>query len=589
MAGLVRPDDLMLVNRAGTDFQTEVKNIRRQPISDHKPLPGSPWEGAAGIYHVILTDPAAIMVTGQSNIYNLDTKTEVSSIDAAGEWIITGNNTKFKDSTGTWDFGALTDTSNVTNMSGMFEDANVFNSDISNWDTANVRNMDYVFMNAHAFNQNISNWDTANVTSMTYMFDSAGVFNSDISNWDVGNVTLMRGMFENAVIFNSDISNWEVGSVTNMNNMFGNAQAFNSDISKWNVGNVENMRGMFEDAWAFNSDISNWDVSNVTDMYYMFCEAHAFNSELKWDVGNVANMKGTFCDAEVFNQDLSGWCVTEIKYAPSSFRTRSAMPSDGSYDPKWGTCPDRPTEPVDFVPLPDGVTLNLPKDMVVNKHSRGAGIIPHDPWITIDIRTSINTDDYLFCMCWPHFSGQGGDGISGPNSDRDMARLGYTIDYRGNKAYTGCLYSYRAEYDGINTTWHPLEVFSKPFGFSWDIGNHLSFVPTIKKLDVAKCQPYIIAYPKTHLHITTHKQAIELNGGEFSAGETANVPEGSYFIYMYADAQQHWIVKDGLWQFGKSFKDARFNEWTDEKHTQMLDLAPMMVDITDWNFARVEK
>ena len=428
-----------------------------------------PWDDYDIIYHVIVTDPADINVDGSDSIYNKDTLEKVASINAPGEWIIGTESVtrvggvRFSGSSGTWEFGELTDVSKSTNMMNMFENCTNFNGDVSGFDT----------------------------------------------------------------------------------------------------GNVTDMTAMFAECSAFNQDISGWDTHSLQVAMY------------------------TFRNASNFNQDLSGWCVP-LMSGPYSHVAFMDGAGPLAKEPVWGTCPD-PGTPVDFVPLPDGVTLNLPKDMVVNKHSRGAGIIPHDPWITIDIRTSINTDDYLFCMCWPHFSGQGGDGISGPNSDREMARLGYTIDYRGNKAYTGCLYSYRAEYDGINTKWHPFEVFSKPFGFSWDIGNHLSFVPTIKKLDVAKCQPYIIAYPKTHLNITTHREVIELNGEEPSVGATANVPEGSYFIYDYYDAQQHWIVKDGLWQFGKSFKDARFNEWTDEKHAEMLDLAPMMVDITDWNFARVEK
>ena len=174
-----------------------------------------PWEGAAAIYHVIVSNFSDIKITNQSKIYNLANQTEVSSINAAGEWVITGVNTKFLYSTGNWDFGALTDTSNVTNMVGMFNNAPVFNSDISNWD----------------------------------------------------------------------------------------------------VSNVTNMRYMFESALAFNSNISNWNVSNVTCMNYMFN------------------------NAQVFNQNLTSWCVTKITSEPNSFRRNSSMPTDGSYDPKWGTCP----------------------------------------------------------------------------------------------------------------------------------------------------------------------------------------------------------------------------------------------------------
>ena len=252
-------------------------------------------------------------------------------------------------------------------------------------------------------------------------------------------------------------------------------------------------------------------------------------------------------------------------------------------------------KPKELVPLPDGVTLNLPKGMVVNKQSGGAGISPHDPWISIDIRTSINTDDYLFCMCWPHFTGDGGDGIRGPSINRDNADLGYTINDPESKPYDdyngGCLHMYQASWDELTTVWLPFEAFTRPFGFSWSIGNHLSFIDKIKKLDRAECQPYIIAYPKTLMTFAkSREQAAELNGGvALGTGAIANVPEGSYFIYHYSDYQQHFIAKDGIWQGGKSFQHAEKNKWTAGNHSEMLDRAPMMVDITDWNFARVEK
>ena len=88
----------------------------------------------------------------------------------------------------------------------------------------------------------------------------------------------------------------------------------------------------------------------------------------------------------------------------------------------------------------------------------------------------------------------------------------------------------------------------------------------------------------------SREQAAELNGGvALGTGAIANVPEGSYFIYHYSDYQQHFIAKDGIWQGGKSFQHAEKNKWTAGNHSEMLDRAPMMVDITDWNFARVEK
>ena len=128
-----------------------------------------------------------------------------------------------------------------------------------NWiDTSNVTNMSGIFEKTK-FNGNISQWDVSNVIDMSYMF-SDSTFNKDISQWDVSKVINMEYMFSYSV-FNQDISNWNVGNVKNMCSMFWGS-LFNNDISQWDVSNVIDMSWMFENS-KFNNDISQWDVSNV--------------------------------------------------------------------------------------------------------------------------------------------------------------------------------------------------------------------------------------------------------------------------------------------------------------------------------------
>ena len=69
---------------------------------------------------------------------------------------------------------------------------------ISTWDTSNVTDMNGMFFNAYQFNQDIGNWLTSNVTDMNCMFSEAHEFNQDIGNWDTSNVIDMNGMFYNA-------------------------------------------------------------------------------------------------------------------------------------------------------------------------------------------------------------------------------------------------------------------------------------------------------------------------------------------------------------------------------------------------------
>ena len=69
-----------------------------------------------------------------------------------------------------------------------------------------------MFKNAVEFN-NVLTIDTSEVTSMQRMFENAYKFNQNISSWDVSRVTDMNGMFMNAKSFNQ-VLNWKVSGTT---------------------------------------------------------------------------------------------------------------------------------------------------------------------------------------------------------------------------------------------------------------------------------------------------------------------------------------------------------------------------------------
>ena len=68
------------------------------------------------------------------------------------------------------EFVNLVDTSNVTDMKGLFYRAESFNQPIGIWDTSNVTDMSDMFAGAESFNQPIGNWNTSKVTNMFSMF-----------------------------------------------------------------------------------------------------------------------------------------------------------------------------------------------------------------------------------------------------------------------------------------------------------------------------------------------------------------------------------------------------------------------------------
>ena len=201
------------------------------------------------------------------------------------------------------------DTSEVTDMSGLFSDAHEFNSPIGSWDVSSVTNMEGIFRGAKSFNQPIGNWDVSNVEDMQAMFSSSKSFNQPIGNWDVSKVRTMGFMFCGAEAFNQPIGNWKTKNVKTFTSMFEGAKSFNQPIGDWDVHNAVNMNYMFKDAISFNQPIGKWNVSKADKMSHFFSGATSFNQNINdWDVLNTS-INSFFENAESFNQPLNNWKV----------------------------------------------------------------------------------------------------------------------------------------------------------------------------------------------------------------------------------------------------------------------------------------
>src|SRR5690606_33782278 len=84
--------------------------------------------------------------------------------------------------------------------------------------------------------QDLSNWNTSSVTSMRGLFQDAIIFNGTIDNWNVSNVTSMNDMFSGATSFDQPLNNWNVSNVTNFYNMFANAGLSTPNYDKTLIG-----------------------------------------------------------------------------------------------------------------------------------------------------------------------------------------------------------------------------------------------------------------------------------------------------------------------------------------------------------------
>ena len=229
----------------------------------------------------------------------------------------------------------ILDTSNVTNMAGMFGNLpRLTTMDLSHFNTSKVTDMSQMFSGCTDLpSLDLSSFDTSKVMMMTEMFKGcANLSNLNLSSFQTSSVVMMKGMFqgcENLTSLNLDtfttsrvvnmtfmfhgchklgsldLSRFDTANVTDMNNMFNECYSLqNLGLSNFNTSNVTSMSTMFAYCTSLTSlDISSFNTSKVTDMGMMFssCEKLPVINVSNFDTSKVVNMALMFynCKAVV--------------------------------------------------------------------------------------------------------------------------------------------------------------------------------------------------------------------------------------------------------------------------------------------------
>jgi len=199
-------------------------------------------------------------------------------------------------------------TSNVTDMSGMFKGCSGLTSlDLRNFDTSNVIDMGGfyygMFMGCSKLASiDLSRFNTSKVQDMSYMFsDCSKLTNLNLSRLDTSNVTDMAGMFANCRnMKNLNLSNFRTVNVTDMRSMFETCRSLTSlDLRNFNTSNVTDMTNMFHECISLKTlNLSSFDTTNVMSMYWMFyqCQSLSNLDVSSFDTSNVTTMYGMFDD-----------------------------------------------------------------------------------------------------------------------------------------------------------------------------------------------------------------------------------------------------------------------------------------------------
>ncbi len=118
--------------------------------------------------------------------------------------------------------------------------------------------------------------DTSKVSNMTFMFEEALKFNENIGYWNMENVTNVSGMFFNASAFNNGspagvegygLNEWNLKNVKDSSSMFAYAISFNQNIDNWKLPRVKETFGMFKGTAKFaqNVDEDKFPILDETE------------------------------------------------------------------------------------------------------------------------------------------------------------------------------------------------------------------------------------------------------------------------------------------------------------------------------------
>lgn len=186
-------------------------------------------------------------------------------------------------------------TSNVSDMTEMFNDCESFVDITIPFDTSNVISMRYMFANCDLLKSvDLSECDTSNVTNMVGMFQYCyELTNLKIPN--VSSVVNMSGMFDGCSLLNNIdiISGWEVPNLVDMSYMFSGCTSLSFANLNWNVPKLENFEGVFENCTSLTSiDLSAMNTPVVNNISALFSGCTSLISAKFPDLTNGSLMWG---------------------------------------------------------------------------------------------------------------------------------------------------------------------------------------------------------------------------------------------------------------------------------------------------------
>ena len=177
-------------------------------------------------------------------------------------------------------------------------------------------------------------WDTSNITNMQGMFYKCYGLKEiiGVSDWDVSNVTSLYAAFYNLhAMTKLDLSGWDVSKVTNLNMALrSNNNLSYVDLSGWNISSACNASNML----AYNPKLvtvnaTGMNTSGITNASFMFCGDNALTTitgSENWTFPNLVNGSGVFENCQSLPSiDVTNWGLANCELTSFMFNCCSAL------------------------------------------------------------------------------------------------------------------------------------------------------------------------------------------------------------------------------------------------------------------------
>ena len=184
---------------------------------------------------------------------------------------------------------------NVTSYAYLYEGSAASSINVT-FNSTNVTNMSGMFKNTKARSINLTSLNTSKVINMRSMFEGSNATSLNLNSFNTTNVVSMISMFQDSKATSLSLTSFNTKNVKDMTNMFSGSAATSINVSSFNTSNVASMGGMFSSTKATTLDLSSFNTSKVTNMNYMFNKAanlktiYASNNFVTTRVNTSTNM-----------------------------------------------------------------------------------------------------------------------------------------------------------------------------------------------------------------------------------------------------------------------------------------------------------